>query len=539
MKIAKTGLAAAVVLVFAVCSISPVPKEKNLSNTILTGQVLQMEDNVVTLGLGELALLQTPEIADSARTHEGVPLSEAATEISEVEMDTARTFVSWEQDAVLDLSEAQVFSVNPTGQIQSAMLADVMPQDIVTVAVGSDNLATMVTILTEEEHDRAESEALQGAAANTITENRREHGAEYLSAADDENALRVASATVNLRNVRVEKSDGTTSNAFGSSHYGLNATLLATGGAQLTLSDGTINSSALGGDGVFSHGAGTMIYLNGGAVTTTADDAGGIQTAGGAGVYVKGATVITAGDSAAVIRAGSGGTGVQLEGGTYTSGGYDSPVICASGSVRARNAEFTANNSQVVVVEGSGDVSLDNCSVTGKMSEAVPDSEEACAVAVYAPRTLPENEQGTFSMSGGSLTSLSGDMFHVTDAACTIELKNVALETGAGGALLRAMSKEGNTSVTLNANRQELAGDILVDSAAAVQLNLQEGSRYTGAVRRTANTAEGAGDISIYIAPGCTWSLTGDSVADTIQNEGTILYNGYTVTLADGTVLAE
>lgn len=142
-------------------------------------------------------------------------------------------------------------------------------------------------------------------------------------------------------------------------------------------------------------------------------------------------------------------------------------------------------------------------------------------------------------MSGGSLTSLRGDMFHVTDAACTIELKNVALETGAGGALLRAMSKEGDTSVTLNANRQELAGDILVDSAAAVQLNLQEGSRYTGAVRRTANTAEGAGDISIYIAPGCTWSLTGDSVADTIQNEGTILYNGYTVTLSDGTVLAE
>lgn len=537
MKIAKTGLAAAVVLVFAVCSISPVPKEKNLSNTILTGQVLQMEDNVVTLELGELALLQTPETADSVRTHEGVTLSEAATEISEA--DTARTFVSWQQDAVLDLSEAQVFFVNPTGQIQSAMLADVMPQDIVTVVVGSDNLATMVTILTEEEHDRAEPEALQGAAANTITENRSEHGAEYLSAADDENALRVASATVNLRNVRVEKSDGTTSNAFGSSHYGLNATLLATGGAQLTLSDGTINSSALGGSGVFSHGAGTMIYLNKGAVTTTADDAGGIQTAGGAGVYVKGSTVITAGDSAAVIRAGSGGTGVQLEGGTYTSGGYDSPVIYASGTVRARNAEFTANNSQVVVVEGSGDVSLDNCSVSGKMSEAVSDSEEACAVVVYAPRTLPENEQGTFSMSGGSLTSLSGDMFHVTDAACTIELKNVALENGAGGALLRAMSKEGNTSVTLNANRQELAGDILVDSAAAVQLNLQEGSRYTGAVRRTANTAEGAGDISIYIAPGCTWSLTGDSVADTIQNEGTILYNGYTVTLADGTVLAE
>lgn len=537
MKKIKTGLAATAVLVFAVCSVTPVPEERNLSNTVLTGQVVQVEDTVVTLDLGELTWLQTPETAaDEVRFHEGTPLGGA--DLQQAAQSTStRIFVSWEQGAVLDLGGAQVFTVT-AGQAEPAALTDVLPQDIVSVAVDSDNLAAVVTILANDEQQRAKPEALQGTAANTIKEDHSEHGAEYRSAADDENALRVASATVNLRNVRVEKSDGITSNSYGSSHYGLNATLLATGGAQLTLSNGIINSSASSGNGVFSHGAGTMVYLNGGAVTTTGDGAGGVQTAGGAGVYAKGATIITAGDAAAVIRACSGGSGVQLEGGTYTSGGYESPVIYAAGAVNAQNAAFTANNSQAVVVEGGGSAVLENCDVTGKMS-GIQSDEEACTVAIFSPVALPENRQGRFVMTGGCLTSRSGEIFHVTDTVCTIELKNVTLNNEGEGALLRVVSEDESraASVSLTAQKQELSGNILVDSTSALQLELTDGSRYTGAVQRTDQRTETSGDITVHVAQGCTWSLTGNSVVDTLDNEGTIQYNGYSITLADGTVL--
>lgn len=537
MKKIKAGFAAVAVLVFAVCSISPVPEEKNLSNTVLTGQVVQVEDTVMTLDLGELTWLQTPETAAyEVRSHEGVPLNGMNSQQA-AQNTAAQTFVSWEQGAVLDLSGAQVFTVT-AGQAEPAVLQDVLPQDIVSVAVDSDNLAAVVTILASDEQERAEPEALQGTAANTIKEDHSERGAEYRSVSDDENALRVASATVNLRNVRVGKSDGITSNSYGSSHYGLNATLLATGGAQLTLSNGIVNSSASSGNGVFSHGAGTMVYLNGGAVTTTGDGAGGVQTAGGAGVYAKGATIITAGDAAAVIRACSGGSGVQLGGGTYTSGGYESPVIYAAGAVNARNAAFTANNSQAVVVEGSGSAVLEKCDVTGKMSVTQAD-EEVCTVAIFSHVELPENKQGRFSMSGGSLTSRSGDIFHVTDAVCTIELKNVTVNNEGEGALLRVVSEDESraASVSLTAQKQKLSGNILVDSTSALQLELTDGSRYTGAVQRTDQRTETSGDITVHVSRGCTWSLTGNSVVDTLDNEGTIQYNGYSITLADGTVL--
>lgn len=41
----------------------------------------------------------------------------------------------------------------------------------------------------------------------------------------------------------------------------------------------------------------------------------------------------------------------------------------------------------------------------------------------------------------------------------------------------------------------------------------------------------------VTIESGCTWTLTGDCVITSLTNSGTINFNGYTITLADGTVL--
>ena len=39
------------------------------------------------------------------------------------------------------------------------------------------------------------------------------------------------------------------------------------------------------------------------------------------------------------------------------------------------------------------------------------------------------------------------------------------------------------------------------------------------------------------VESGCTWDLTGDCTISSFTNNGTINYNGYTITLAEGTVL--
>lgn len=41
----------------------------------------------------------------------------------------------------------------------------------------------------------------------------------------------------------------------------------------------------------------------------------------------------------------------------------------------------------------------------------------------------------------------------------------------------------------------------------------------------------------VTVGSGCVWTLTGDCTVTSLVNNGTIIFNGYTITLADGTVM--
>ena len=49
--------------------------------------------------------------------------------------------------------------------------------------------------------------------------------------------------------------------------------------------------------------------------------------------------------------------------------------------------------------------------------------------------------------------------------------------------------------------------------------------------------AKAHGVTKAEIAAGTTWTLTGDCTLTSLENNGTLNLNGYTITLADGTVL--
>ena len=69
---------------------------------------------------------------------------------------------------------------------------------------------------------------------------------------------------------------------------------------------------------------------------------------------------------------------------------------------------------------------------------------------------------------------------------------------------------------------------------------LKNGSTFTGTVNIRDN-AEGGTAVSdnavITVEEGCVWNLTGNCTVTSVTNNGTINFNGYTITLADGTVL--
>lgn len=370
----------------------------------------------------------------------------------------------------------------------------------------------------------------------------------------DENALRIDNATVTLDGITVDKSAGATSSTENGDFYGVNAALLATNGATVTIKNATVTSSAQNGNGVFSYGSGTTVNISDSTITTTADNSGGIQTTGDGTTNASNLTVDTSGNSSAAIRSDRGGGTVNVDGGSYTSNGYNSPAVYSTVAITIKDAALTANNSEALVIEGQNSIDLEDCTVSGNMSDTKGTSSDENVHNVMIYQSMSgDADVGTssFSMTGGNLTSNNGDMFYITNTDCTLSLSGVDIVNKDSDAYL--MNITGNSAthgwgtagangaqVTFTADDQTLEGDIRVDSISTLNMTLSRNSTFTGAINIDENE-EGGEAVSdnavVTIEEGSTWTLTGDCTITSLTNNGTINFNGYTITLADGTVL--
>lgn len=394
----------------------------------------------------------------------------------------------------------------------------------------------------------------QGTSATTITEDGTYSSTSYSSTGDDENALRVDGATVTLDSVTVDKSAGSSSNTEDGDFYGQNAALLATNGANVTIKNATVNSSAQNGNGIFSYGTGTTVNVSDSTITTTADNSGGIQTTGGGTTNATNLTVNTSGNSAAAIRSDRGGGTVVVDKGTYTSNGYNSPTVYSTADITVSNATLTANNSESLVIEGKNSIKLNNCDVLGNMSstEGSSSDENVHNVMIYQSMS-GDAEVGTseFDMTGGSLTGNNGDMFYITNTHSIINLSNVDITNKdadaylmrvTGNSAARGWGKAGanGAQVEFTASNQTLNGDIAVDTVSTLNMTLTDSSDFTGTINIIDNAQNGTAvdnNAVVTIDSDSTWTLTGDCTVTSLENNGTINFNGHTITLADGTVL--
>ena len=398
------------------------------------------------------------------------------------------------------------------------------------------------------------SEVTQGSSANTISTGGEYSGESYSSTGDDENALRIDGSAVTLSDVTVSKSAGSSSNPENGDFYGVNAAILATNGATVDIKDADISSSAQNGNGVFSYGSGTTLNISDSTINTTADNSGGIQTTGGGTTNASDLTVTTAGNSSAAIRSDRGGGTVNIDGGSYTSNGYNSPAVYSTADITVKNAELTANSSEALVIEGKNSITLENCTVSGNMSdtEGASSDENVHSVMIYQSMS-GDADVGTseFSMTGGSLTSNNGDVIYVTNTHSIIKLSGVEITDADGeGCFMRVCGNSGSrgwgqagsngAQVEFTADGQDINGDIIVDSISTLDMTLTNGSCFTGRISIAANLTGSSAvenNAVITIGEGCTWKLTGDCTITSLTNNGTIDFNGYTITLADGSVL--
>ncbi len=457
------------------------------------------------------------------------------------------SFESDEDSLTLDLAGVEIKVEEPL-KTRSGSLAELAVGDVLEIEIGEQGMLLLVTVKNVAAQN-ALGQVEQGTAANLLTEDEVVRSETYTSKGDDENALRVSGASVSLEDVQVHKQGGASSNTENGDFYGMNAALLATDGALLTISKAEISSDAPNGNGVFSYGEGTVISINKSSIETLGDNSGGLQTTGGATMNAVDVQVSTAGSSSAAIRSDRGGGTVNVIGGSYRSSGLNSPAVYSTADITVMNAELTAENSEALVIEGKNAIKLLDCQVSGQMSSTQGASSTTPRRVRASPAEIGTSE---FSAQGGRITSQNGDMFYVTNTHCLMTLDGVELidESESGGLLLRVCGNSGRRGwgvaganggqVELLAKHQHLAGDVQVDSVSTLSLQLTEGSVLTGAINIVENAAGGEAvpdNVSVSIAEGCAWNLTGDCTISSLENAGTINFNGHTITLADGQVL--
>lgn len=371
----------------------------------------------------------------------------------------------------------------------------------------------------------------------------------YLSDAYDENALLIDTAeAVTLNNPTVTKG-GDSDGGDNCSFYGLNAAVLAKGGATVAITGGTVESDADGANGVFSYGGnggrngaagdGTTVNISDTVITTTGNNAGGIMTTGGGITNAANLTVTTGGRSSAAIRTDRGGGTVSVTGGSYTTGGLGSPAIYSTADITVEDALLVSTLSEGVCIEGKNTVILKNCDLTASNTQCNGNATFLDTIMIYQSMS-GDADSGTsaFTMTGGSLTSKNGHVFHITNTHAIISLENVAISNEDSEGVLLSVFDDGwngaENNAALFAASQQLEGCILVGSNSKFSLTLTGGSGFAGSISGDIQNSSGTvvstevGEVSVTLDDTSTWTLTADTYITSFTGSASqVISNGY------------
>jgi len=394
-------------------------------------------------------------------------------------------------------------------------------------------------------------------AVTEITEAAEQADQTYQSETADESALIINTGdVVTISNPTVIKT-GDSDGGDNCNFYGLNAGVLAMGGTTTNITGGIIETSASGANGVFSYGGnggrngaegdGTTVNISDTIITTTGDGSGGIMTTGGGTTNATNLTITTSGRSSAAIRTDRGGGLVTVDGGSYTTNGLGSPAIYSTADITVKNATLVSNLSEGVCIEGMNSITMENCDMTANNTQCNGHATFHDTIMIYQSMS-GDADSGTssFTMTGGSLTSKSGHMFHVTNTHAVINLSGVKL-VNEGSDILLSVCDDGwngaSNIAEVNADGQEMEGAILVGDNSTLTLTMTNGSTFTGYISGEIENANGetvsteVGTVNVSLDETSTWTLTADTYITSFEgNAANVTGNGFTL-YVNGTAL--
>ena len=280
-------------------------------------------------------------------------------------------------------------------------------------------------------------------------------------------------------------------------------------------------------------------------ITTHSDKSRGLDATYKCKINAENVIINTDGQSCAALATDRGEGEVHVKNSEINTGvsktsGRGSPLIYSTGNITVDNTKGTSYVSQIACIEGKNSIEVTNSDLSGYSEGNRKDGDayvDLGGIFIYQSMS-GDADVGTslFTAKDSKLTIpqessvyKEAPMFHVTNTACVIDLKNTEFSFGSGTFLeVSSQNQWGTTgsnggTAELKTDSEKIDGNVIVDNISSLNWTMKN-TEFKGAVNPTGNT-------TINVADGSTWTLTGDSSLSSLAVSGKIDYGSYKLTV--------
>lgn len=341
-----------------------------------------------------------------------------------------------------------------------------------------------------------------------------------VSKSEDETCyLVVDQAMLTLKNSKITKEEGDSTNLEETINNGLNSSIVVTYDSLAKIEQSQINTSAEGAIGIFVNGrkAKTEIYNTN--INTLSNTSAGIAVSNSGAITGDHVTINTKVKNSPAILVSKNKGDIELSNSMLETNGAGSPIISTEGNAKLFDTTGTANGSRIAILKNNANVVLKNSSfrVSGGSNEEYSES----GVLIYSD----QKENNVVFQSINSSLNINQNLpyykfahfFIVDKTNAEIDLENTALNFGSNKFL-----KATNSNITINLKSQVIYGEIELENS-KISLNMIDHSSYTGFINNNEST--------VYLSKDSELNLTGDTYIKELKNDNptnsNIQLNGY------------
>ena len=308
-----------------------------------------------------------------------------------------------------------------------------------------------------------------------------------------------------LTYVRMSKTSGT-SKDLSVRDKGINSVLLAVEGSRVYSEECEFSSHVENADALSCMGEGTFVDVIKGQFRSTRSGCSSVYAADGGKVRITGGEFNVSASQCQVLRTAKGGTieATKLTGGTS---GLVSPLFDVKGTVVAQECRLSADRWSLARIGGGKLELVDNeLKVNGLCGIICSKAEDG--------RANVELRKNKLQVSDGPLFMVDGGDVEITVDHNTINLKSKDLLVFESSSDNDSVIKPG--CAILNINKQELKGDVKVNSLSTLTVNLNKGSKLNSAVNSENVTGS---RIDMVLGSGSQWLVRQDSYISSLVFE--------------------